>query len=288
MTTIRSQFINIDDLRLHCLVAGEGEPVLLLHGWPTNAQLWRHVLTTAGEHRKVIALDLPGYGLSDKPTEQRYSFGFYERVLDGVLDALGVETLGLGVHDLGGPIGLRWAVRNLDRVSSLAMLNTLVFPEMSWAVKAFVGAMHIPGLRGLMSSQWGITTAMRLGMAARGPLSPEVAKLYYGPYPDAASRKALIQSATGLSPRGFKEITAALPTMKMPVRLIYGEVDRALPDVAKTMARVHALIPHAEVTALPNVGHFLQEDAPQEVASLLSDFFAQHPTAATRNSAAHN
>ena len=111
---IESKRIEVNGLSLHCLEAGTGEPVLLLHGWPTNAQLWRHVLGIASRHRRVIALDLPGFGESEKPLGVRYTYQFYADAIDGALSALGVEstdTIGLGVHDMGGPIGLFWAAR---------------------------------------------------------------------------------------------------------------------------------------------------------------------------------
>ncbi|MEM7158871.1 MAG: alpha/beta fold hydrolase [Myxococcota bacterium] len=280
MAKISSQFIEVEGLRLHCLVAGEalGDPVLLLHGWPTNAQLWRHVLAQLGEHRRVIALDLPGYGLSDKPTDVRYSFRFFQKIIDGTLDALQIDELSLGVHDAGGPIGMYWAAHNQPRVRSLALLNTLVFPEMSWAVKAFFLALRTPGLSRFMTSPRGIATAIRLGVVNRDKIDTEVAALYQAPYRDRESRAALLHAAKGLSLRGFHTIAKAIPELKIPVRIIYGEIDRALPDVAKTMARVQTLVPHAELTSLPNIGHFLQEDAPEEVAALVTEFFARSET----------
>jgi haloalkane dehalogenase len=65
-----------------------------------------------------------------------------------------------------------------------------------------------------------------------------------------------------------------LPSLKVPVRVIYGERDRILPDVAETMARVKKDLPQAEVTALPDCGHFLQEEAPERIGEELARFFA--------------
>jgi haloalkane dehalogenase len=68
---------------------------------------------------------------------------------------------------------------------------------------------------------------------------------------------------------------AALPEVKCPVRVIFGKRDRLLPDIEQTVARIATLVPHAEVTAIENCGHFLQEDRPQEVAEMLAGFFAR-------------
>ena len=143
------RFVEVEGLRLSYLEAGNdtgSPPVLLLHGWPTNALLYRHALLAIGAHRRAIALDLPGFGESDKPLDRSYSFRFFDRLLTGFTEALGLQALGLVVHDLGGPIGVHWAVANAGRIRDLVMLNTVVFPEMSWAVKAFVAGTKLPGL----------------------------------------------------------------------------------------------------------------------------------------------
>ncbi len=110
MASASSHEVEVEGLRLHYLEAGEGDPVLLLHGWPTSSFLWRNLIPILAEGNRVIAPDLPGFGRSDKPLDASYSFGFYNRVLDGFLSAVGVSRLhGLAVHDIGGPIGLHWA-----------------------------------------------------------------------------------------------------------------------------------------------------------------------------------
>jgi len=94
------------------------------------------------------------------------------------------------------------------------------------------------------------------------------------PFEDEDSRRALADAGIGLEIEGFAEIARGLPSLEVPVRIIYGERDRILPDVAETMARVKRDLPQAEVTALPDCGHFLQEEAPQEIGELLARFFA--------------
>lgn len=274
-SAIQSHEVTAGDLRLHYLEAGEGPAVLFLHGWPTSAQLWRHVLPRVGATRRAIALDLPGFGRSDKPLGPRYSFGFFERTLDAFLDALEIDSLGLAVHDLGGPVGLYWAVNHADRVRELAILNTLCFPELSWAVKAFVLATHLPGVRGYISSPAGVARAIRFGVVDKSRITPQVERLYGEPFEDPAARKALLRAGQGLGPRRFGRIAEGLAQFSgIPVRLLYGERDRILPDVAKTMARLAALLPQANKSAIPDCGHFLQEDRPDEVADALAEFFA--------------
>ena len=85
-------------------------------------------------------------------------------------------------------------------------------------------------------------------------------------------RRVLLKAAQRLSPKGFKEIVEKLPEIKHPVRIIYGEDDRILPDVAKTMARVKTDIPHSILSSISNCGHFLQEEVAEELAREMLDF----------------
>ena len=269
-----SRFLDVDGLRLHYLEAGAGEPVLLLHGWPTSSFLWRQVMPPIAEGNRVIALDLPGFGQSDKPLDVSYSFRYFERVLDAALDALGIESTGLAVHDLGGPVGIYWACRRPQRLRRLAILNTLVYPEFSWAVVLFVSACKLPGLRSFMASPAGLRFAMRVGVSDRSCVTREVLAGVRAPFESRDARRALLRAGGNLSPKGFREIAEKLPSLDVPVRIVYGERDRILPDVAKTMARVKRDLPQAEITSLPDCGHFLQEERPDEIGRLLGEFFS--------------
>lgn len=273
MSAIEDHVVEVEGIRLHAREAGPiaAPPVLLLHGWPTSSFLYRAIIPHLAGHRRVIALDLPGFGASDKPLDASYSFRFYRRMIDGYLAGRGIDRCGLVVHDLGGPVGLYWLVQQPERVEALALLNTLVYPQFSWAVAGFMLAVKTPGLRRAFTGPWGLRKAMQIGMAT--PPGAEVIAGVQAPFPDAASRKALLQSVTRLHLDGFKQIAACLPAFAGPVRIIYGTADRILPDVARTMDRVQQDLPQADRFALEGCGHFLQEDRPDEVGRLLGDFF---------------
>ena len=269
----RSEYAEVDGLRLHYLEQGSGEPVLMLHGWPTSSYLWRGIVPAVGEGNRAIALDMPGFGRSDKPLDASYSFRFFDRVLSGFLDAVGVERLGLAVHDLGGPVGLYWASQHPERVSSVALLNTLVFARPSWAVIAFVASARIPGIRSWLTSPAGIRFAMRLGVNDKSRLTEEAVRAYQEPFVTDDARKVLRKAGTSLHPGGLKEVERWLPSIEAPVRILYGERDRILPDVAKTMRKVAERVPQAELSTLPDCGHFCQEERPGEIGEALARFF---------------
>ena len=275
MPTATLNTTQVDGLTLAYRELGSGPPVLLLHGWPTSSFLWRNVMPPIARVNRVIALDLPGFGGSDKPAGARYNFEFFEHAIDGFLGELGIDAVAIAGHDLGGPVATHWTLDRQERVTRFALLNTLVYPEFSEAVFAFIKAASTPGLREQITSPEGLEAAMRLGLADEANLTDEVIAGVREPFQTDESRNSLADAGIGLEPEGFVEMGERLGSMTMPVRLIYGEQDRILPDIAETMARMKKDLPQATVTALPHCGHFLQEEAPEEIGELLATFFAE-------------
>jgi pimeloyl-ACP methyl ester carboxylesterase len=268
-----SQFVNVGSTQLHYLSTSHKVTpriTLLLHGWPTSSYLWRNVMASLTLDETVIALDLPGFGQSDKPTKGAYSLDYYQRVIQQFLDQLGVDEVNLVVHDLGGPVGLYWAVLNQSKLHKLVLLNTLIYPELHWFVKLFIALSFVPGVRGLMSSQRGIKFAMQLGTTSK--LTDESINAYQSPFQTKQERLALIQTLQKVSPKKLAAIATALKELSQPIQIIYGTKDFALPDVANTMKRVKQDLPQAVVHKLPGCGHFLQEDEPEKVSALIREF----------------
>ena len=274
MSTTTLPTISVDGMNVAYSDTGDGPPVLLLHGWPTSSYLWREIGPQLASEHRVIAPDLPGFGASSKPVGARYSFEFFEGTLDALADQLGIEQTGLAVHDLGGPVGVHWALGRPGRVSRLALLNTLLYPEFSPAVVEFVTTLLDPVRREEVVSPAGLTEVMRLGVSDPAALPDETLAAVRAPFDTPEARQALAEAGIGLAPKGFEEIARGLPGLDMPVLGLYGAEDRILPDVAETFGRVKRDLPHAEIVALPGVGHFLQEEAPEPVAARLARFFA--------------
>ena len=106
---------------------GRGGAVVLLHGVPSSSFLYRKVIPVlADQGLRPMAFDFPGLGLAERPEDFDYSWSGLARWMGEAIDALGIERCHLVVHDIGGPIGFEWAIRNPERVLSLTVLNTML------------------------------------------------------------------------------------------------------------------------------------------------------------------
>ncbi len=124
-----NHWLELDDLRLHYLDEGDGEPVVAVHGNPTWSFYYRDLVRDLRDDYRVIVPDHIGCGLSDKPGDDVYEYTLERRIDDfsRLMDDLELDDINLVVHDWGGMIGLGWAVRNPDRVKRLVILNTAAF-----------------------------------------------------------------------------------------------------------------------------------------------------------------
>ena len=264
-------WLDLDGLRMHYVDEGSGAPVLLLHGEPTWSFLWRHVIPpVVASGRRAIAPDLIGFGRSDKPTDQGwYTYDRHVEMVTRLVTELDLRDIALVVHDWGGLIGLRFAVENADRVGRLVILDTGVWsgkaPSETWlrfreAVRSVGGEIDIARLVE-SGTQRGLSDEIRSAYNAPFPTPESKAGALAFPElvpvePNHPTAEALIPVREGLSRWG------------KPAHVIWGAEDAVLPTAIAE--RFIALIPGATGPELiPGAGHFLQEDAPAEVAAAI-------------------
>jgi haloalkane dehalogenase len=267
-------YVEVDGLRLHHLDEGEGPTVLCFHGEPTWSYLYRHMierLTGAGQ--RVVCPDFAGFGRSDKPTDQGwYTYDRHVETVTRHLEQVELEDVTVVVQDWGGPIGLRWAVENRDRVGRLVIMNTGLFTGR--VSKGFVAwrefVERTPDLPIGVIIQGGTTT----------DLPPEVVAAYEAPFPTAES-KAGAQRFPLIVPMeagdaGAAEMAAvheALGSWDKPAMVAFSDTDPVFPyPIAGE--QFTELIPTAgEQVRIENAAHFLQEDRGAEIAdAMLAEF----------------
>lgn len=260
-------YAEVDGLRLHYLDEGEGRPVVCFHGEPTWAFLYRKMLRPLVEGgNRVICPDYAGFGRSDKPTDRSwYSYERHCELVGELLAGLDLSEATVVVQDWGGPIGLRWAMENADRVRALVILNTGLFTGR--VSKGFLAwrdfAERNPDLPVGFVIQGGTTTE----------LPDEVIAAYEAPFPTTESKAGaaqfpLLVPTSEQEPMAIqqREMVEALRSWEKPVLLAFPDGDPVFP-FPKAGERFIEMIPTAAgQTKIEGAAHFMQEDRGEQIA----------------------
>ena len=263
----------LDGLRFHYVDEGQGKPVLLLHGEPTWAYLYRKMIPSLSAGARVIVPDLIGFGRSDKPTDRDwYSF---ERHVDSVVQLirhLDLEEITVVVQDWGGPIGLRAATQHRDRFEHLVILNTGIFrPGPNWPSKGFMQ------WRNFAERTPDLPIGFVLQGATSSELSDEVIAAYEAPFPNAASKAGaaafpLLVPLRDGDPGAAEmaHVGDALENWHKPVLVAFSDSDPVFPQRAGE--KLAQRIPGAIFVGINDASHFLQEDKGEEIADLIRNW----------------
>lgn len=267
------RYLDQDGLRMHYLEEGTGPPVLCLHGEPTWSFLYRKMIPRLAPHARVLAPDYFGFGRSDKPTEPGwYTFDRHCESIRRFVEERALWGLTVVVQDWGGPIGLRLAVEHPERVDRLVILNTGIGggrpPSESWL-----------RFREVVRAAGGDFQAGRLirTAAVRG-LSDDVVAAYDAPFPTPESKAGVLAFPEQVptepehpNTTPLLAIREALSSWEKPALVLFGDSDPIFaPAVAE---RIAEWIPGALPAELvENAGHFVQEDAGEEVARRIVEF----------------
>jgi haloalkane dehalogenase len=264
------RYTEVDGLRLHRVDEGSGPPVVCFHGEPTWGYLYRRMLDPllAAGHR-VVCPDLPGFGRSDKPTDEGwYSYDRHVEFTSRHLEQLDLQEATVVVQDWGGPIGLRWAVENADRVARLVILNTGLFTGR--VSKGFMAWRDFAER----------TPDLPIGRIVEGATAtdvpPEVIAAYEAPFPSAESKAGAqrfpLIVPLGPGDPGAAEMAAvrdALTGWEKPVLVAFSDSDPVFP-FPRAGEQFTELIPSAGAQVkIEGAAHFLQEDRGEEIAEVM-------------------
>jgi haloalkane dehalogenase len=277
------KFLDRGGIRLHYLDEGSGEPIVMLHGNPTWSFFYRNLILALRQTHRCIVPDHIGCGLSDKPDPTCYDYSLRSRIddVEALLDHLQIrERITLVVHDWGGMIGMGFATRHPERIARIVAMNT--------------GAFHLPKSKKLPLSLWlGRNTVLgswlirRFNLfcrcaarwcVTRRPLSPEVRAAYLAPYDSWQNRIAVLRFVQTIPLRagdpGYDMVSSVEDGLKnflsIPVFLGWGMRDFVFDE--HFLAEWQRHFPQAEVHRWEDAGHYLLEDAGEEVIPLIKGF----------------
>lgn len=272
-----SRWADVGGIRLHYLEVGEGPAVALLHGAGGGAANWFGVMGRLAQRFRVLALDLPGFGLSPG-IEPRDGLGRQiAEVVDDWLTSLGVRRVDVVGTSFGGLVALRLAQRRPDDVRRLVLIDSAGFgPEIPAIVR--MAGLPLLGPVLLRPSRFGTKWVLRRLMTTGRPLDPaiEPALLEYLYRSARAGDPALLARAFGLfsGRHGQREVLgdAELAELRAPTLVVWGRRDAFFPP--SHAERAAATIPGARVHWVDDAGHSPNWEAPDVVAEAIQDFLA--------------
>ncbi len=271
------EFVTVHGHRRAYVQRGSGPAVLLLHGLGCDHTTWEPVLDRLAEHHTVIAPDLLGHGLSDKPRAD-YTVGGFANGMRDLLTVLGVDTATVVGHSLGGGVAMQFAYQFPERTERLmlvgsgglgsevsAVIRSIGLPGWGYAA----GILTLPGIR--HGSVAALRALARLPTAETRDLGEMAAIL--DSFQDPRARRAtrhLVRAVIDWRGQIISMRDRAYLTEEMPLHVVWGRDDKVIP--ASHADVVRELAPHARVTVMDDAGHFPHKDHPDEFVALLEDW----------------
>ena len=282
-----SHYLSIDGLRYHYLDEGRGEPVVMVHGNPSWSIYYRNLAVALRGQYRVIVPDHMGCGLSDKPSDDRYSYTLKRRIddLEALLAHLDIDQkITLVLHDWGGMIGMGFAHRHPDRIARLVILNTAAFflpksksfPMALWLCRTPLGALLVRGCNAF-------SLAASHVCCKRNPMPKDLRRAYRAPYNSWRNRIATLRFVQDIplttrdpSYGDVAEIEAGLERFaQLPMMICWGERDFVFST--HFLDEWERRFPAAEIHRFADGGHYILEDASEEVIPLIASFLVANP-----------
>lgn len=268
-------YVGVGDLRLRFVRAGRGTPVVLLHGYGESLLAWRGVFDQLARDNDVIALDLPGFGLSSKP-RTGYSTDTLAAVVLEAMRKLGVARAVLVGHSMGGAVAAAAALAAPDRVPALVLVDAAVVGTPAALPDARLGSSAAGATRKAVTAYEAIRTRFNAPHDPHWLIESDSA-LAYLPADDDAYRSAL---AAVLREFDFSYLTPERArSLRTPTLVIWGEYDQVF---SESMGRaVAAVLPNARFEVITRSWHRPHEERPDETAAVILAFLASERAKST-------
>jgi haloalkane dehalogenase len=281
-----SHTIDVLGSNMHYVESGEGDPIVFLHGQPTWSYLWRNVMPELEGRGRLIAPDLIGYGMSDKP-DIAYEMTDHIRYLDAFIEQLGLENITLVIHDWGSFFGFHYAMRHRENVRGIAFMEALLFPVPGYDSFDDDTRGFFQALRSSQETAEHMMVDENLFIEAVLPaltvrtMSAAEHDAYREPWRDPQSRRILCKFPQNLciggEPAAINDMQQAymrwLQETDLPKLLLY--TDPGLLVTAETARWCEAQLPHCETVFVGRGLHYIQEDCPVEIGRATAEWMSR-------------
>jgi len=277
--------MRVKGLKYHYVDEGSGEPIIMIHGNPTWSFYYRNLILSLSKDYRTIAMDHIGCGLSDKPNPKHYAYQLDQRIhdLEAFIDGLDLQdNITLVVHDWGGMIGLGWALQHISRIKRLVLLNTAAFfpPHGSRVPIRLKLIQNMKSLAEIAVLGGNAFARGAVHMATHKGLSPAVRSGLLAPYNSWSNRMATLKFVQDIPLRpsdpSYKTVQKAQDSLHELVHLTI-LICWGMRDFVFTPAYLsewRRRFPQAQVFSFAEAGHYVLEDATEEVIEKVNGFLS--------------
>ena len=267
---MRGEFIDLSGARLYYYAAGtrgSGNPVVFIHGFPTSGHLWSEVVSLMPPGHRLVVLDLLGYGRSDRPLSRGVDASAHAERVVALLDELRIDRACVVGHGFGGGVAQCIAVRHPERVSHLALIDSIAFDR--WPIARLRVSRAMLPLATILPPPFLVSRLrheVERGFGDRARSSRSI-DIYLRPFTGHDGAAAAAAHIRGLSTPD-RDVHARLSTLDVPAAVVWGRRDRVLPlDTGKALA---GRIPNATLDVIADAQHFTPEETPRQVADAIA------------------
>ncbi len=269
----QSRFVDVDGNTVHYVDEGQGPVLLLLHGNASYSFTYREIITALSPYFRCIALDYPGFGLSSARPGYSFTPKEHSAVVERFVAVLHLDTIRLMIHDWGGPIGLGFAGRRPELIHSLIIGNTWAWPAEKGSSLAKFSRLAGSPLGSFLIRRVNLFIRMMNPIGSSRKFTKAEKAAFRGPFPNAAARRAM-----AIFPKEILRSREYLANVEMglarlrnkPALLLWGDKDTGFTEVERK--RFEKNFPKSTTRILAGAKHFIQEDAPEQIASGILDF----------------
>ena len=272
--SLEARYETIGGHRIRYVRAGAGPALVLIHGFGSSLYTWKDVIPALAAGHDVVALDLPGFGQSDQPTD--LSFEDLPRAVLGLMDGLGIDRAAVVGNSMGGATAVALAAGEPGRVTALVLIDAAGFnlgpadrPGMVSFAMSRAGSLlgRLPGKRLVVEA------SLRQVFHDPSHVTPERLSEYLAAALRPGTLPAIRSLGASLGERQAL-VVQSLPRIQAPTLVLWGDDDRWIPLAHAD--RFVAAVPGSRKVVIPGCGHVPQEEKPEAVTRLLLEFLAEH------------
>lgn len=264
-----------DAVKLAVHISGKGRPLIFLHGLGASSYTWHKIAPNLAKSYQVIAIDLKGFGKSDKPLDGRYSIFDQARLVQDYIVRNNLQGATLVGHSYGGGVALATALNMMDakqrNVSRLVLIDSIAYPQ---PIPFFFQVLRTPiigeiGLS-LIPPEVQMERALSLAYFEEGKVTPETVSDYASALYSEGGRHALISTVEALDPAQAEELSKRYKELRLPTLVLWCHYDKIVP--VRIGLRLASELPNARLQVMRQCGHIPHEEQPEETLRAIKTF----------------